>query len=758
VYKDFVKLHQIPTSFEFKAFFEGDPSLGNLTDKAFEYLTSQLEDSKSPGSPLVYVANNNKTLKANHIASFRFELQRSLVRLQVLGSDLYKVFQTDKRLFSELFAQGGASFDTHRNIAVNLLKAGLSEPVLCKRKGEMRKLGKRPRLVNMVSALTNSLLRLAIGDAMLLEQTNGVLPIAVALDLVTPEKTNAMWQEFSNQGKLHSSDVEGWEYCVRPEIALRPLLKWAYSMKLTDINFEWTGNDFGRLCLLIALYYCDMHKVVQTECGNLVVIPPGVVTSGILSTFTDSSEKRASMSNDAAIYCGSPLRYVKTAGDDCLDTLPLGVDYFHRIGVKITDEVIQEGEYDFCSTKFRLDGTYQVNIEKFISNLLYSINDSDVDWFSKSLPFESIFGNHPDYARYADIIKRARPNSKFLPQCALPVMDAGVKLTKILMPRNRKSQAKSKKAVTTVVVKQAAPAKRNPTQPSSKVPHSFVEKVCSRLDPFCPAAVGSRQLDSGNLRTIAYPFKYRATLQSSGANVGSTLWLPGYGIAPFWAGTMASPPTAVWTTIPTTSYLGSNVNAFRIVSAGVLIKNICAPLNCSGMVRIKSFNITSGNAMGSVDCLTFNASKTMDIPLQDCKEVAVVLARTDSSQAVRFFSPTAINPDNNINNYLSPGWEALVIAVDGVPSNTNVLDLEYFFNLEVVIGDNDALQLMAAPTPKDAPLLKSITDEVGSSMVTMFKEGAKGAAKFVAKAAIDYVGTRITGRSAGPQYYLKDVD
>ena len=428
-----------------------------LKDGVLERLLDCLDDKKSTGSPMCFNAPTNGDMKARFIPEFSIEVDRMLQVCWNIGKEAYETFEKYgdcwefedllcfPRTFEEEFMgeeedleedlmpklrEIGANFNArdlvddpgneaarkyahtllqrayHGSRVVDFVKKHLIHPVLLKRKAEPRPIEdgkpKKPRLVCMVSNVMTTVQRVLYHDAFEHEQTQPNLPTATALDLTTPEETAKLYNRFADQGEVSSSDVQGWEYANDIDSHYRPMFKWLYYWGMVDEKFRLTSEDHRtRLYTMFGEAIISAHRLLQTEDGELLVAPAGMVSSGEYVTFSHNSFKRAALSATMAVNRGLDMRFVKTAGDDCIDDLPdLSADYA-RYGYKITDYVRQDAltGFDFCSTHFEHNGSYQQNIEKFFVHVIYSNPDEHM-LAEQMVAFHDCFSNHPRYFEF----------------------------------------------------------------------------------------------------------------------------------------------------------------------------------------------------------------------------------------------------------------------------------------------------------------------------------------------------------------------
>lgn len=377
-------------------------SNGLVETHIFDAALSRVKNSKSPGSPLVHSISTNEPLKSTYYAEFREAVDNRLANYESLGSEFYEIFLKDP---SEFISAFNVDDYTRTKLASFLVDNNMADPVLLKVKNEPRKLDKQPRLVCMVSVIDNVCARLIMGD-MLKEEQSWSTPTAVALDITTQEVTAKHYAEFKANAPLTSSDVQGWEYSNRFDTHLAELLRRAYCMKVTDLNFNLIGSR-KHLNAIIGMTIVEGFRVLQTQAGCLFTAPVGLITSGALSTFSANSFKRAYVSEQVAHVLGVPLRYQKCAGDDNLDTNAQCTNLYRQLGYVVTDYTVQHDEFSFCSTTFTSAGSYGDNIEKFFIGCMYDKSY----WDEKMVAYQN-YKHHPSFDQFRELLAAETPTDR----------------------------------------------------------------------------------------------------------------------------------------------------------------------------------------------------------------------------------------------------------------------------------------------------------------------------------------------------------
>lgn len=276
--------------------------------------------------------------------------------------------------------------------------------------------------------------------------------------------------------------------------------------------------------------------------------------------------------------------------------------------------------------------------------------------------------------------------------------------------------------------------------PRTRIAARDVQRVCSITDPFCSHANGAKLFSNSSARTIAHQLHGRGSLPTDANGNASMLVCPGYSLF-YCVGSVAG-STATYTTLGGgTAFF--NAATFRIVSWGVKLRKISAPLSTSGMLRVRTFGDKFGTNFANISTSSYNCDSFEDLPLSNANEVCVVGRRLDHTFS-KFSSVGATNPTSNVSDWVSPGWGAVQISVDGGPPSTGVVDFEFYVNYEVTLADSDNLAQLATPPVPDHPLATAAANAVYTASSGIFTSGVKAFASFVertaAKALTSYVG------------------
>jgi hypothetical protein len=243
-------------------------------------------------------------------------------------------------------------------------------------------------------------------------------------------------------------------------------------------------------------------------------------------------------------------------------------------------------------------------------------------------------------------------------------------------------------------------------------------------------------------------------MSSNASGVGAFLVAPNYSNQ-FIAGATGTP-----TNLNAVNFSGSfvsqgdlisGVNQVRLVSWGARIRRIVAPLNASGMVRIRKYGDTDAAGFAVLDCDSYARTESFDVPLQDAKQIHILGSHT-SQPAANFYAPddfTSTPGSALVGDWVAGGFGPLTIGVDGAPASTGVLDIEIIAHWELQFGDASAMTLLATPSPKYDPLVTAAAAKVTSAASSIFNAGASAVGEMLKKRAATAIGSLIGGPAGG---------
>lgn len=296
--------------------------------------------------------------------------------------------------------------------------------------------------------------------------------------------------------------------------------------------------------------------------------------------------------------------------------------------------------------------------------------------------------------------------------------------------------------------------KLNPRASKPKPRVMDVHSVCGLNDPFCEHSRGARIPGSGNIKSLPYTLRksvvVSSSLSTSGVHGGAFLFLPSYGGLGYRHDPVFTLPNYIFDTL-VLSGTTFNPSTYRIVSCGIVVRNINAPLTMTGMLRVRTFNPLNGTTLAVIDGTTPNYAQKLDMPFRDFHDVAIMSKKIDPLIADRFTITGETYPGGlfNPSNWECPGYNAIMVSFDGVQASTNV-EIEIFYNYELTFGDNDTMSTLAVQSEPSNPIVKAASAKVQSAAKSIFSKGIEEAGKYIVNAAGNALGQAIGTFFGGP--------
>ncbi len=272
-----------------------------------------------------------------------------------------------------------------------------------------------------------------------------------------------------------------------------------------------------------------------------------------------------------------------------------------------------------------------------------------------------------------------------------------------------------------------------------------VHQTCSITNPFCAAARGSKYPDDTSLPTLPYQLHGNVALSTNASGRAGALFLPGFSYQYSLDSTVTVPGSPAYANLSSFSLTGLLPNSYRLVSWGVRVKSIAAPLNASGMVYIRLFNLAVGTQANSITATGWNAVAAANVPLRTCNDVTIT-SRPTSREFWNYKTPSTTNPDNLTTNWTNPGWSSISVYVEGGPASTAVLDFEVFYNYELTFSDDQSQALLATSSPQPNPMVTKASSYVYSKVAPIFTQGVQKLESYVWSSAKAYLAKAIAAR------------
>jgi len=498
---------------------------------------------------------------------------------------------------------------------------------------------------------------------------------------------------------------------------------------------------------MFALEHGMFNKLYLIPDGRVYMqVVPGHQSTGRKETANFNTMTRARRAFAVSLFINIDLneRHVTKpmcAGDDCNESNHESLEYgYAKLEFPLRD--VQEVKVpEFCSHLWP-PGEKPVG-QRIVKSLFKLISKKPFER-AAFLSFVEEYHNHPDFPAYLNVISelRSEMNSIML-QLEFPSYTPyrrrrrmGPRLPPVQGPRLPPKQGPKRK-----------PKQRKP-KGMRMVGGAIPQQICSITDPFCSAAQGAKVPGTTANRTMPFSCQFRTSLAMPASTGGAFAFLPGYSYVQA-SGTMAGLVATFTTLTANPATAGLTPTSYRINSMGIRLKNICAPLTSAGILRIRGSAEINGNNFGSVDFSTYNYDYHDDIPIQDCKDVCIIM-RKQGANSEFFISTGTTNPSANVTAWVAPSMGAVFLMLDGAPASTIIFEVQVFINYELTFGDSDAMSIACSPAKStiNDGLITRGARYVAEKVSPIVKGGVAAVEKSVMNAAMGYV-ARLAGGFVG---------
>lgn len=271
-----------------------------------------------------------------------------------------------------------------------------------------------------------------------------------------------------------------------------------------------------------------------------------------------------------------------------------------------------------------------------------------------------------------------------------------------------------------------------------------VHKLCGITDPFCPHAKGARWPDGNGSNTLTYQARGLLNLVTTvdGASLsylGATL--PFNSLPPGAYGAPTFTMNAAFQRAGTNSNWQAYASTYRVVTAGIIIRNILPAMTAQGILVIT--RMTTFPSLGaSVTTGLLNQGEVYTVPITAGMEIPLL------------FSPVGIDArdfkSQNINTTINDGWNVYKIEVIGSVASASVITIELVYNIEFTLIENYA-DMSTLSTVENPISIASTTiaTKLTNSIGTVIYNGASKFSSLIATKAAQALGTYFGGPAGG---------
>lgn len=277
-------------------------------------------------------------------------------------------------------------------------------------------------------------------------------------------------------------------------------------------------------------------------------------------------------------------------------------------------------------------------------------------------------------------------------------------------------------------------------------------KACAITNPFCPEAIGSKYPDNSFVKTLTYDILGVPTAINcdSGGNAAQ-LWVGDiYQASPATVGTW---PAVTFTTLLAMQAIPTACTTYRLTSWGLQFSCLGTKMNTKGMLRVRLYSALKGTSFGAMDARTTLADECYDIPLSKLIDTSLfVFSKPLGTNARLFRDANAVTA--TIANWVNPGWQSIVAAVDGAEASSSTVEIKPFYHFEYVPDESSVLSAYATKPPPANLALQQVAEGTLEKTGSFIEGVAKTVDKIAQSSAFKYIASAAAGLYGGPSAAL----
>lgn len=333
-----------------------------------------IKADSTPGVPYAITANRNDKL------------------FEILGSRFNELVMS--RIKARLsFSLDDISGMSHKQ----LLENNLMDPVRVFVKHEPHKLKKlregRVRLIMSVS-IVDKFIEMILCRHLYKKEIRSwaTIPSKPGIGF-TPDDVEIVYLDVMSNLPMSATDISGWDWSVD---AWQIVDEAEGVIRLCDNPRNWWAH------VLRATAIIETRSIYHFSDGEMVVLKyDGVVNSGKFKTSRGNSYMRVRLSD----IIGSPK--CLAAGDDTVEgTIIAAKAKYAKYGFEIKEYESVHDSFEFCSRVYTSEGSYPVNYEKILMNLLHNIPSNPLEFRMFMTGFIDDLGNHPKFQEIITLVEQ----------------------------------------------------------------------------------------------------------------------------------------------------------------------------------------------------------------------------------------------------------------------------------------------------------------------------------------------------------------
>lgn len=269
------------------------------------------------------------------------------------------------------------------------------------------------------------------------------------------------------------------------------------------------------------------------------------------------------------------------------------------------------------------------------------------------------------------------------------------------MTRKRNNRNRNGRNTTAVNLRRGAPTQ---TKGGFSFSQRDVDDIQSLSDPFCPSARGSKLPDTDTSKSVAVTTIQRLSLASDANGKLMANIRPSLQDASRTATTITGEVGTTWAAcsqVADYSALDAAFSEYRIVSWGVKIFSVLAPLEQSGYFKMITIPFTSSST-AAIDGINTGGSLFEEIRIFPTTDTTVQwISKPYGNEFKSYYGLTN-----------STDWDNLIIAAHAMPASKTCFIAEIYYNIECQVTIGSVTAALATPAADYKPHVSAAVGRV----------------------------------------------
>lgn len=275
---------------------------------------------------------------------------------------------------------------------------------------------------------------------------------------------------------------------------------------------------------------------------------------------------------------------------------------------------------------------------------------------------------------------------------------------------------------------------------------AFKEAVCAITDPFCYRARNAKYPDGKGGGTLAMQVRGHSSMTTGTTNYTTGSLKLFQGALPYGAINGLTNTGSAWTLssgwadITGSTNFQAYTNTYRIVSWGIVVRNLLPSATASGYVVVRKLSHAPAASSTSTNAVTYG-SEVCTYPVYAGMEVSII-GKPSGIDSTSFQA-------QNTTTSVTAGWDAISIELVGGPTSGTPLDCEFVYNVEITLADaNLALHEFIPPDAGPQAKVTTVASHIQSKVSSVVEGGIDKFGAHVLSKVEDLAGDALEGLAA----------